>query len=459
MWKFWGYTVDEKHGLGIFFYKSYMQERPEIFYEDGSLLTGERDADRDSAIRVLLDPENAPIRSRSTSRKAGKKQQSREEPLSDHFTCRFFPEPKEDIGAEIHDGERHWRIQISSNGYRFWSVSCSCGVPECAHLKAVQASAMQRIQSLLHNYVVSPLPVYKGYFLEPSLSHLLDTFPHYTSYTSPDAIRHTQQIILLMDSACSEDYYYLVHDEILSRSPSYGYYIPHYLEENYAFLLLALFENPGYQAAVLADGSYAEADTGEERQYKSNRASLKRVLKDYNKITKELDIQHNYEAHPYKEFLLKFRNDRPGLLRYFVESKPALEPSDIPFLEQISEASDVDPAYVPAIIGKLDALNMPGEAAPLFTRFLQMLPPAERVELYPLLRNYTMPLEDARKAAVAAVKKLGEDVGIVMSLKGVVKDEDIDQLAADAFKDACTPGNPKPVSPEIIKELYLSLMK
>jgi lactaldehyde reductase len=72
---------------------------------------------------------------------------------------------------------------------------------------------------------------------------------------------------------------------------------------------------------------------------------------------------------------------------------------------------------------------------------------------------YTMPLEDARKAAVAAVKKLGEDVGIVMSLKGVVKDEDIDQLAADAFKDACTPGNPKPVSPEIIKELYLSLMK
>lgn len=72
---------------------------------------------------------------------------------------------------------------------------------------------------------------------------------------------------------------------------------------------------------------------------------------------------------------------------------------------------------------------------------------------------YTMPLDEARKAAVAAVKKLGEDVGIVMSLKGVVRDEDIDQLSADAFKDACTPGNPKEVSPSIIKELYLSLMK
>ncbi|MBR4455999.1 MAG: lactaldehyde reductase [Solobacterium sp.] len=72
---------------------------------------------------------------------------------------------------------------------------------------------------------------------------------------------------------------------------------------------------------------------------------------------------------------------------------------------------------------------------------------------------YTMPLEDARAAAVAAVRKLGEDVGIEMSLKGVIREEDIDQLSADAFKDACTPGNPKEVSPAIIKELYLSLMK
>ncbi|MBQ9328097.1 MAG: lactaldehyde reductase [Solobacterium sp.] len=72
---------------------------------------------------------------------------------------------------------------------------------------------------------------------------------------------------------------------------------------------------------------------------------------------------------------------------------------------------------------------------------------------------YTLPLEEARAAAVAAVKKLGEDVGIVMSLKDVVPLEDVDQLSADAFKDACTPGNPREVSPEIIKELYLSLMK
>ncbi|MBR2701374.1 MAG: lactaldehyde reductase [Erysipelotrichaceae bacterium] len=72
---------------------------------------------------------------------------------------------------------------------------------------------------------------------------------------------------------------------------------------------------------------------------------------------------------------------------------------------------------------------------------------------------YTMPLEDARKAAVAAVKKLGEDVGIEMSLKNVVPMEDVDALSADALKDACTPGNPRPVTVEDIKEMFLSLMK
>ena len=72
---------------------------------------------------------------------------------------------------------------------------------------------------------------------------------------------------------------------------------------------------------------------------------------------------------------------------------------------------------------------------------------------------YTMPLEEARKAAVEAVKKLGEDVGIVMSLKDVVPMEDVDALSADALKDACTPGNPRPVTVEDIKEMFLSLMQ
>ena len=71
---------------------------------------------------------------------------------------------------------------------------------------------------------------------------------------------------------------------------------------------------------------------------------------------------------------------------------------------------------------------------------------------------YTISLEDARKAAIDAVKKLSSDVGIPADLKEIVKPEDIDFLAQSAFDDACRPGNPRATSVEEIKELYLKLM-
>ena len=69
-----------------------------------------------------------------------------------------------------------------------------------------------------------------------------------------------------------------------------------------------------------------------------------------------------------------------------------------------------------------------------------------------------MSLEDARKSAVDAVKKLSADVGIPADLKEIVKPEDVDFLAQSAYDDACRPGNPRETSVEEIKELYLSLM-
>ena len=69
-----------------------------------------------------------------------------------------------------------------------------------------------------------------------------------------------------------------------------------------------------------------------------------------------------------------------------------------------------------------------------------------------------MTLEDARKAAVDAVKKLSQDVGIPADLKDIVKPEDVDFLAQSAYDDACRPGNPRETSVAEIKELYLSLM-
>lgn len=69
-----------------------------------------------------------------------------------------------------------------------------------------------------------------------------------------------------------------------------------------------------------------------------------------------------------------------------------------------------------------------------------------------------MSQEEYRKAAVEAVRKLSQDVGIPADLKEIVKPEDVDFLAQSAYDDACRPGNPRDTSVEEIKELYLSLM-
>lgn len=69
-----------------------------------------------------------------------------------------------------------------------------------------------------------------------------------------------------------------------------------------------------------------------------------------------------------------------------------------------------------------------------------------------------MSVEEYRKAAVDAVKKLSKDVGIPEDLKAIVKEEDLQFLSESAYADACRPGNPRDTSVEEIMELYKSLM-
>lgn len=70
----------------------------------------------------------------------------------------------------------------------------------------------------------------------------------------------------------------------------------------------------------------------------------------------------------------------------------------------------------------------------------------------------SMTLEDARKAAIDAVKQLSADVGIPADLKEIVKREDLDFLAQSAYDDACRPGNPRDTNVAEIKALYESLL-
>ena len=68
-----------------------------------------------------------------------------------------------------------------------------------------------------------------------------------------------------------------------------------------------------------------------------------------------------------------------------------------------------------------------------------------------------MTQEEYRKAAVDAVKQLAADVGIPAKNEKV-REEDLDQLAADAFADACRPGNPRDTNVEELKALYRKIM-
>jgi lactaldehyde reductase len=69
----------------------------------------------------------------------------------------------------------------------------------------------------------------------------------------------------------------------------------------------------------------------------------------------------------------------------------------------------------------------------------------------------TMSQEEYRDAAINAVKKLSEDVGIP-TVADRIKEEDLTQLAKDALADACYPGNPREASLDQVIAMYRELM-
>lgn len=64
-------------------------------------------------------------------------------------------------------------------------------------------------------------------------------------------------------------------------------------------------------------------------------------------------------------------------------------------------------------------------------------------------------IEEARKAAIGAVKKLSQDVGIPKTLKEIgVKEEDLQALAESAMADVCTGGNPRDCDTASLVEVF-----
>ena len=70
----------------------------------------------------------------------------------------------------------------------------------------------------------------------------------------------------------------------------------------------------------------------------------------------------------------------------------------------------------------------------------------------------SMSQDEYRKAAIDAVRQLGEDVGIPKTVDALKK-EDLDFLAKSAAADACAPGNPKEASIDDFKAMFRRVMK
>ena len=70
-----------------------------------------------------------------------------------------------------------------------------------------------------------------------------------------------------------------------------------------------------------------------------------------------------------------------------------------------------------------------------------------------------MSAEEAAQAACDAVKALAIRVGIPQHLSELgIKEENIPALSAQAITDVCTPGNPREVTEEVIRELYKKVL-
>ena len=428
------FTFDKEHGFGIEYGVQGQQESRRTFFEDASLVASSLEGDEtvDSIKHMYGLADNSWRRSSAAEEKF----------IKDVFAkgvCKFSLDKEKRIQAKISLGKQTFGIRIEKerNRYTHWlHAVCSCKKDNCSHAKAAGIFAKNRLSALMHAYVVSTQPVNKSLFLDPALTSLIKG--QREKELNAGLITSLRSICRSLKEADSVDYYWRFHDFILNLNPEYGDYDAHYLEKQRDYLLLALFDDPGYQTNILGEGSYADPGDGyEDRQHRSNRACFKRVLKEYKKVIKELDVKGDYGQDTYKELLLKVRGDAAGLLHYYAVGKEAIDTFDLPFLELIAQlcfedraaaatgsaqaeqtaASGtnrnqqaaplvLDMADIQAAAGKLDIFYPDKEAMRVFHRLVSLLPGDRKVELYSGLREITLPMEELQKLSLEDQRKL-----------------------------------------------------
>ena len=396
----WTFTFDSKHGFGILFHQDRSNDTfQQCFFENGELVSGENIAVHDSIINALDR-----YASDDWSIQRNAKAKATYEGIMAEGQCAFQVEKDASLTAILTTKKSTFTVKVSSDRRSFYyDVDCTCKDRSCIHKKAAANFLQRRLAALQHQYVISDLGVDKTLFLEPELRR--KTCNLEINDLDEALMQNIHEIVDLLDMSKSGDYYWKFHRFLLDLSYNYDY-DARFLEDTYTELLLTLFENPMYQQAVLEPGTFADPEQYEDRQHRSNRASLKRVYKEYKIAVKEMDGKGDYSEHTYKEFLLKYREDWDGLLRYYARGKEKLERCDLPFLKKIAAQPQGDFQDLCLAASKVDGMGQTDETAEVIRLLAAGLPQEQRVILYSKLRNISMGAEEIQALSLEEQLKM-----------------------------------------------------
>ena len=386
------YTLDDIHGFGLKYQTADEQKKEfRVYYEDDTFAScqqSEREDTVDYSIQCFREQEV-----RRWMRYTQKEQAAIDRFLAEG-SCRFQLTEKGSIKAILKCDKKEYEMTSGekSSRYSSWkTITCSCGKDNCIHQSAAVIFCRGRLEKLQHSYIVTKQPVDKTLFIESSLIEGMEAGV-VTDFTEA-SIEAVRDLIQKLDSACSPAYYWRFHEYLLDMGPAYDY--DSRFLESYEYFLFALFEDAGYQKAVIQKGNYAEQELYEGRQHRSNRVCFKRALKEYGKIVKELE-KGDYSENINKEFLLIYRKDYASLLRYYALEKDVLEEDGLEHLAQIARMPDADPQYCKLAAGKMGSLADCEEASEVFRALLSHVSHEEMIQVYSQVERIPVSLGELR---------------------------------------------------------------
>ena len=209
--KIWSYALDSKHGFGILSNFSANTDSAPCFFEDGTLENVRpSDVYMDNSVNNLLAEGSG----------RGHYYNAKETRLADTIAakavCTFSRGKENSLQAVLSHGSEKVTITVSLQRYSY-ATSCSCGKPRCIHPLAAGRILNDRINGLIHSYVITDHPVDKSLFLDPELRSAVGS--HTEGELSTDLVESILAIIRLVDSAHSGDYYRRFHNFLLDLKP------------------------------------------------------------------------------------------------------------------------------------------------------------------------------------------------------------------------------------------------